>query len=741
MKKFILFYSLLVLGNVVVAQNQFLFSIVSDSDNEAIDYAEVLVSDDQSFHGEHIIGYAVANEFGRAQLKLPAPPFFIKIVALGYITHEQRITKDSSRQLTFKLTPDDAMLGQAVITVQPRPQSSTKAVEKILVLTAKDLNNRSVFNLKEALEQQMNVQISNDNSTGSSVSLMGVSGQNVKILIDGVPVIGRLDGNIDLSQINLNDIERIEIIEGPVSTSYGSNALAGVINIITKKKTSTSGEVGADFYHETNGQDNVSFVAGKQIKKYNLRIGGGRNFFVGWNPENEGRFDQWKPKEQYTGRFQISRSGKKSELLIKSEIFSELLLNKGKPLPSYYETAFDEEFRTKRLDQKVQYTRQIDTNKRFDTYVALNNYSRVRSKYFKNLVTLESQRVLNDGGNDTTGFTAWMSRGTYSFFSLKKPISYQLGYDIIHQKGNGARIEGGDKAIGDYALFATSEIKLRPNFSLKPGVRVAYNTSYKAPAAPTLSMRYQHKDYVYRFSYGRGFRAPDLKELYLFFVDVNHNVVGNENLKAERSHNFQSSASGFHKIKNTFIRPSLSLFHNRIEDKISLAGVGGTEYTYINIDEFTSTGGNVKLGFVGPKLRVNVGVSNTYVTSLSGGEEENTSEFSYVEYMGNVSRVFGKTRLTLFGKYNGPKTVFNVSSETNEIVESRIDSYALMDIQVARHFFKKRVQFNLGSKNIFDVKTVNNQIQSGGVHTSSPTNLNIGTGRSYFVKVIVKASK
>merc|ERR1711965_356759 len=89
--------------------------------------------------------------------------------------------------------------------------------------------------LKDVLVNQNNIRVAQDNVLGSSMSLQGMSGQNIKILIDGIPVIGRLNGNIDISQINLNTIERIEIIEGPLSVNYGTDALAGTINLISQK--------------------------------------------------------------------------------------------------------------------------------------------------------------------------------------------------------------------------------------------------------------------------------------------------------------------------------------------------------------------------------------------------------------------------------------------------------------------------------------------------------------------------
>lgn len=724
----------------VWGQNQVVFEIRSSNQGEVVEYAEILVSKSNSFEGNQVIHYSVASAFGVSKAALDTGRYFVQVVAVGFNKLIQEIRVNESSTYPLVMTPTDELLGQTVVTIQSRPQSSTKSVERVLVVDKKDLDNRSVFNLKDALAQQMNVQISNDNSTGSSVSLMGMSGQNVKILIDGVPVIGRLDGNIDLSQINLNDIERIEVIEGPVSTSYGSNALAGVINIITKKKTSTSGEINVDGYHETNGQDNFSIIAGKQIKKYNLRLGASRNFFGGWDPVDTSRYDLWKPKEQYNGRFQISRSGKKTQILLKSEVFTELLLNKGKPLASYYETAFDEEFRTLRFDQKIQYNRDIDTNRNFNGYLAYNHYSRIRSKFFTNLVTLDRQNV-SDGGEDTTKFNAIMSRGVYSLQSKKRPMNWQFGYDINSETGLGSRIEDAQKTISDFALFATSEITWRKAFKLKPGVRVAYNTSYKAPIAPTMSVRYGRKDYIYRFSYGRGFRAPDIKELYLYFVDVNHNVLGNPDLRAERSHNMQASATGFHKVKKLLVRPSATVFYNHITDKITLAGVEGLEYTYVNLDQFQSVGGNIRIGVAGDKTKSNFGFSTTHVESQSNGEDGAKSSFTYHEVNGNITRNFGKTSLNLYAKYNGPRTVFNINSESGEVRESRVDGYALCDFQAGRSFKKKKLQANVGVKNIFNVESVQNRLQTGGVHTSAPADLAIGTGRSYFVKVILKLSK
>ena len=121
-----------------------------------------------------------------------------------------------------------------------------------------------------------------------------------KILIDGVPVIGRQNGGIDVAQLSLLNVERIEMVEGPLSVQYGTNALAGTINIITKKNPSKSIELSANNYYESVGHFNVGSSFGwRGNNNQTFTASAGRNFFGGWsdlNTTEASRFQQWKPK-------------------------------------------------------------------------------------------------------------------------------------------------------------------------------------------------------------------------------------------------------------------------------------------------------------------------------------------------------------------------------------------------------------------------------------------------------------
>jgi outer membrane receptor for ferrienterochelin and colicins len=121
---------------------------------------------------------------------------------------------------------NESELETFVVTAQYEKTTKEKAVNKIRVISREKIDALAAVNLGDVLKNELNIRLSQDNILGSFMSLQGISGQNVKILIDGIPIIGRLSGNIDVSQINLNNIERIEIVEGPLSTIYGSDSLA-----------------------------------------------------------------------------------------------------------------------------------------------------------------------------------------------------------------------------------------------------------------------------------------------------------------------------------------------------------------------------------------------------------------------------------------------------------------------------------------------------------------------------------
>jgi outer membrane receptor for ferrienterochelin and colicins len=156
-------------------------------------------------------------------------------VAVSYVGFETLAdTVRPGVSVTFELVPAVLNMSEVVVTAQLIPERADKSIYKINVINSRQIELKAATNLTDLLSTESNMRISQGGILGSSLSLQGLSGENVKFLVDGVPVVGRLNGNIDLNQLNLYNVDHVEIIEGPMSVIYGSNAIAGVVNIITK---------------------------------------------------------------------------------------------------------------------------------------------------------------------------------------------------------------------------------------------------------------------------------------------------------------------------------------------------------------------------------------------------------------------------------------------------------------------------------------------------------------------------
>lgn len=655
---------------------------------------------------------------------------------------------------------DNSLVGsgmqEVVVTGQYTPISADKAIHKIRIIGREKIDAMNAQNLKDVLSNEMSIRLSQDNILGSSMSLQGVSGENVKILIDGVPVIGRQNGNIDLSQINLTTIERIEIIEGPMSVNFGTNALAGTINLITRKVLKNTFEAGISAYYETIGTYNTNARLGYNDKRNTILVSGGRNFFDGWHPgesvslntkpaiADNSRYQQWKPKQQYFTDLQyIYRIGN-SVLNYKVGYFTEQIVNKGMPRAPYGENAIDDYYKTFRIDNTLYLNTQLKAGSSIDVFFAYNDYKRIKNAYYRDLTKMSSELTTGFGDQDTSRFTLLNSRGSFNSANEKYSVNYQLGYDISMEQAFGVRIKNGNQRIDDYALFSTAEFNVIKKLIFRPGLRFAYNTQYKAPVIPSVNIKYKFSNlFTIRASYAKGFRSPTLKELYFYFVDVNHNIQGNEALKSEHSDNYSLNIGGVQPIREHIFKYDINFYYNDIRNLISLTQLSGATYSYANIGMFKTIGTQLTTEYKYSSLNATVG--GAYIGRYNQlTETADVRQFSFSpELRMNIMYEFKKaaTQLSVFYKYTGKTPGYGVDAN-GEIIATSINDYSIADISVAKFFFKKHISITMACKNMFDVKNVNlfSGTNNGTTHSSNSSSMPLGTGRNYCLKLDIQLS-
>ncbi len=632
----------------------------------------------------------------------------------------------------YAQTPLDSI----VVTGQMKNSTVDLSVQKVKVIDRIKMDKMGAVSLRDVLTNELNFRITQDAVLGSRISMQGLSGSQVKILMDGVPVIGRLDGNIDLNQINLNNIERIEIIEGPMSVIYGTDASAGVINLITKKNSKNLYDINANIYHDSKGNYNYDFGGTTKIKKSFLGISVGRYLFDGWDP-NEDRYKrqmQWKPKEQYFTNIYYNFNTGKTTHRIAANYYREFLLSLGSPNVTPFDAkGIDDHFITNRSQLIWQADRKIGKRGALSFLNSYSFYQRKRNEYVKDLVSGDQILSANKENQDTTKFALIQLRGSYIRQNKKGNYTSQFGYDINSDHAAGKKFGGAKNYINDYALFFNNEYKPTKKLDIKVGFRFVYNTRFTVPVTPMFGMRYQlNKNNVIRFSASKGFRAPTLKELTFMFVDANHIVLGNDSLKAERSGNMQFNYSYTKPLKNDrSFKIDVSTFYNRLSNMITLLQLDATTNLnkYVNIDKFSSKGSTLQVAYYSPKFTIRTGVSRT---GLNNYFNQTNKFFYYHEINFNADYKFKKynSSVSFFYKVNGKQQKY-VYDENNNIAVAYINPWEWMDVSFNKKFTKQHIQFVAGIKNLMNVTSVNSTLKDGA-HTQSGQSP-VGMGRIFFI--------
>lgn len=677
-------------------------------------------------------------------------------------------------------------LEQTVISGQFSNQSVKKSIYEVKVISRDMIERQAGNNLADVLNQTLNMNIIPSSSTGkSTVSMFGLDGQYFKILIDNVPLASDegLGNNTDLTQINLDDIQQIEIVEGAMGVDYGANAVAGIINIITKKGGRNLFDIQASLQEETIGEEYNWKNKGRHIQS--LKIGHqlsnriytdisfSRNDFKGFlndrkgksHPFNDGkRGYDWLPKEQNSTKALIQYSKENYRLFYKFEYFNELvkrfdsnlIMNTSSETATDNPIAKDTEFTTTRLyhhlnasgrfndlfnyDVSFSYQEQKKKEKSFDYWVLLDEKIDVKKKDF------ESREV-------------YYSKGLISNFINKNEFfDFQFGYEInqiVGYTSQSASLDGLTPDIknrlGSYDFFGSSELNFSKRLSLRPGARVMVSDQFDTKLVASVSAKYiLGNDWEVRAIVGTAPRLPNYDEMYADFVDVNHNLKGNPDLQPEDGWTAFLHLKKRWKINDFNTDNKLSLWSINLRDKISQITIEGLPplYTFQNIDEYQTHGVTYNNQIYWNALQASAGI--TVVGKKQYFEKDievktKSQDFLYsLQFNASLSYQIPSTLTTfsLFYKYNGKNEEYIMKRVDNKnvYVKGIQDDYSWMDASIRQSFFNKKMDLTIGARNLFDVKRINTSTQQDGAHSAAGNSLMLGYGRSYFVKLIYNLS-
>ncbi len=652
----------------------------------------------------------------------------LKATHIGYIDYTDTITTPISIDtIKIQLLEFAFPLNEVVITAQIEALSQRDALNNIISISRNEIEELNTLNLGELLNQQALFDIQFDPALGTSIEMQGMSGNNINILVDGIPVIGRKGGQIDISQLNLSNIEKIEIVKGPSSISYGTNSTGGVINLISKSNIERN-EIIFSNYFESIGLKQYNIDVNKKIKKQQFNINIGYFDFVGLSDDSL-RSKEWKPKRQTFGQFMWISKIRDNNIRFKSYFFDEKLVELGNEnFPPFEGTALDNHYLTIRNTNDLSINRKTE-NYTLNTLVSQSATKFKRAQYSVDLNSNEEENTNNPDFNSEDLFAAWYFRSEYNRLNWDK-LSLQFGIESRNDMLRGERIQSSRASTYELACFSKTELKLIPNIKGQIGVRIPYHSIYAAPLSPSLELLYSKSSKLqYRTSYARGFRAPTIKELFMEFIDFNHNIVGNSELEAEYSHAFNSSIVYTPYQKNTkYIQIDIQGSLQYLNNKIDLAQIENTPgYTYFNVLNAKYYGLNTTIDSkVSESSKIRL-VWNIYKTDLNESLDPTTFQnISLLYKYYNSQHKFG-ANINL--KYTPEITTQRYQND--QLVSVKQEPFELINLNFNKTFIKLNSTVSFGIKNLTNLKNIISL--GGGVHSSSESI--ISWGRTFFVNL------
>lgn len=651
-------------------------------------------------------------------------------------------------------------LDEVVITGQFEPQSMKNSVYKVRTISNEQIRLRASTTVENILNTQLGMRFSNDMALGESdIQLMGMSGQNVKVLMDGIPLVDRGATKQSLSQIDVNTIERIEVVEGPMSVVYGTDALAGVINIITKKGNGQDKLViGARIQEESAGQEynafrkegthNGNLSVDWQRKGWQVKASGSRNNFGGWKGNSSGRVLDWNPKEQWLASGTLGYRNENLNTWYRLDYLDEDIYTPGALNESNLK-AVDRNYFTSRYTHVLQSDVKLNENLSVSGAASYQNYERATQTRMHDFKNNSSALTTGAGEQDMAAFTSSVFRATVQYkFSDK--VFLQPGIELNSNRGSGERIKD-EPTINDYAFFISSEIKPLPWLHIRPGVRLIKNSVYDAPPIiPSINTKFKlSESFDLRAAYARGFRAPALRELYFTFFDANHSIQGNESLKAENSNSFNAYFTWYgNQHQGVRFNSSLGGFYNHFDNQITVGTdqANSSINTYINIDKFKTAGTTFENTVYWENVTASLGFSYIGRYNRISENEKNVPGMVWSpEVNGNVLYTIPKwdAGINFFYKFNGKRPSYESTTSSDgsfAINRASLASYHLADVSINKNLTKV-VTVVGGVRNLFNVTQIENRSLGGGVHSSSSGHIPVSYGRSFFLSLSYQWTK
>ena len=521
-----------------------------------------------------------------------------------------KITQNTSadtkeKEADIEINVIEELLNEPVFSPFRQEGTVKDSTRPIYVITGEEMEAQGARTVREAIKFLPG--ILGDGTVGTEVNALSgqlIRGSNtgqVLILLDGRPINNAGSGGFDLSEFTTNNIQRIEVLPGGGSTLYGSDAIGGVINIITRRPTekiTTEAKVNIGAYglnqqsiQNSGKKGDISWVVGynRTQAENNYPFSIPEANFSGTRKNNDALYNNFNLKLE-------ADLGKRNTLS-----FSTLYLNQEQGTPGGVSIPFPvngQGFFNSLTDKNRKYTDQILTDLTWNLKLGGGDDSLLTAKVYGDFLNtrFDPSGSVSSQNRFQTNQSSYGIQTTHSWnFAKNQSLVYGFDYRTVNVRNTSFSYSTNketlnyDNDINQGALFTKYEVVLIPNLTVNVGLRQDFSSLVNGSVtSPSVGTKYAVSDSTtLRANYIQNFRVPTIANLF----NVNPSNIGNPELKPERGDSFDIGID--QKLGNIGLA-RLTFFKNNVSDTIAFKRltppVNSNTGTWENIGLVETTG-------------------------------------------------------------------------------------------------------------------------------------------------------
>ena len=569
-------------------------------------------------------------------------------------------------------------LNEIVVTATRSERKLGNVAVPVSIISEKNIKQAGSVRLTDILNEQAGLYLTS--GFGSGIQMQGLNPDYTLILLNGEPFIGRTAGVLDLNRITVGNVQKIEIVKGPSSSLYGSEAMAGVINIITKQPINNNYSAGIRY--GTYNTIDANITAATKINKLLIQAFINNYSTDGFSIRPYSVERTVAPINRLTNQIQLNYPfSSKTKLSVLTRYNYESIINKI-AVTNTGSVTYSDGYE-KHYDFNINPVLTHNFSKKVNSSLRLY-HSRFKSTQDLNTSTtnLYNDYFLQD----------FYRAENQTNYVINDKTSFNIGAGYIAEDVRSSRYNDKDskKSSSVYYGFIQNEYKPTNNLSIITGIRYDKNQIYASSFSPKIAIHYNSNNkIIINASIGRGFKAPDFRQLYLNFTNTaagSYSVFGvleaqNQLERLDKMGQIQSYEADFYKL--TALKPEFStginlgikiipslksfidinIFRNDIENLIDSRLIayytnGAQIFSYLNVKDAYTKGFEVN---VGHKLLKHFTLTSGYQFLLTADKQQIENIKNGLVYTKDANGISRKLDISeYFGLPNRSKHMANL---------------------------------------------------------------------------------